>query len=187
MGCGIDGSGRKLTVWNHARAILLLPFMNTVVIPAALLAVFRDTKFGNGTATAEAVWITLASLFLGAGLVLALRAITLFVRRGHGTLAPWDPTEILITGDIYRYSRNPMKAGLFLVLIGELFLLRSTALAIWVVSFIAVNVLYIRRFEEPGLRSRFGDEYRAYCRRVPRWLRLTPMRRAEGPAAENLS
>jgi protein-S-isoprenylcysteine O-methyltransferase Ste14 len=30
-----------------------------------------------------------------------------------------------------------------------------------------VNVLYV---EEPELRRRFGDDYAAYCRRVPRWF-----------------
>jgi protein-S-isoprenylcysteine O-methyltransferase Ste14 len=106
------------------------------------------------------------------GLTLVTRSITQFVRRGKGTLAPWDPTRVLIVDDIYRYTRNPMKTGLFLVLIAECLLLRSPALMVWTACFIVANVVYIRWHEEQGLRKRFGDDYEAYCRRVRRWLSL---------------
>ena len=69
----------------------------------------------------------------------------------------------------YRYSRNPMKAGLFLILAGESLWLRSSALAWWFACFVVANVVYIRLHEEPGLRARFGEQYRHYCERVPRW------------------
>lgn len=174
MAAGIDGSGRAWTPWNHVRAILLLPFMNTVGIPAIILATFRDFRIGSGSATTESLIAATALPFLTAGLALVVRSISLFVKYGHGTLAPWDPTAVLITRDVYRYSRNPMKSGLFLVLIGETILLRSTALSIWALAFMAANVIYIIVSEEPGLRERFGEEYARYCRSVPRWFRLLP-------------
>jgi protein-S-isoprenylcysteine O-methyltransferase Ste14 len=30
--------------------------------------------------------------------------------------------------------------------------------------------LLVTRVEEPELRERFGEQFEAYCRRVPRWL-----------------
>lgn len=187
MSSGIDGSGLRLTAWNHVRAVLLLPAMNTLFIPALLLALFRDARLGSASGILEAAAIGFALPLIGAGLWLVVRAISLFVNRGRGTLAPWDPTATLITSDIYRFSRNPMKAGLFLVLIGESILLRSTAVAIWALAFIAVNVAYIRCFEEPGLRRRFGEAYEEYCRQAPRWLRLRAAAAADVALIERAS
>ncbi len=170
MDGSIDRGGRRLTAWNHVRAVLLLPAMNTIFIPTVLLMLFRDARVGPGVTSGDWVAMALSPLLLASGLMLVIRTISLFVARGRGTLAPWDPTEVLITDDVYQFSRNPMKAGLFLVLIGECLLLRSVALTVWACCFITANVIYIRSFEEKGLEKRFGDVYRAYCRRVPRWL-----------------
>jgi len=169
--------------WNHARAVLLLPFMNTVVIPAVLLLSFRDARIGDSPFGIELALISAAAALVTGGLTLVTRSIALFIRLGRGTLAPWDPTRVLITDGVYRYSRNPMKAGLFLILIGECCLLRSTALTVWAASFMLANVLYIRWFEEKGLRARFGQPYEDYCRRVPRWLSL---RATRAPLPESL-
>ena len=175
---GIDGSNRTVSPVEHARAVLLLPFMNTIVVPSLLLAIFRDARLGPAAVGIETALIAVAVPLLAVGFAIVVRAIALFVRRGRGTLAPWNPTATLITDDLYRVSRNPMKAGLFLVLTGEALLFRSPALAIWAAAFIAVNVVYIRCWEEAGLRARFGEEYAAYCRRVPRWFRPGAARRS---------
>jgi protein-S-isoprenylcysteine O-methyltransferase Ste14 len=43
--------------------------------------------------------------------------------------------------------------------------------------FLLINAVFIPLLEEPLLRERFGDEYREYCRHVPRLLpRLNPWR-----------
>jgi protein-S-isoprenylcysteine O-methyltransferase Ste14 len=34
---------------------------------------------------------------------------------------------------------------------------------------VGVNV-FVLLYEEPTLRRKFGEEYEAYCKRVPRWL-----------------
>jgi protein-S-isoprenylcysteine O-methyltransferase Ste14 len=153
-------------VWRHARAVALLPAVNTAVIPAALLALF-PSALGRGAAALAA---SLAGLALAAcGLALVAHTVSLFVRFGAGTLAPWDPTRELVTAGAYRHSRNPMKAGLFLVLAGEALATQSAALTAWLACFMLVNVLYIRLHEEPALAKRFGARYRDYCARVPRW------------------
>jgi protein-S-isoprenylcysteine O-methyltransferase Ste14 len=69
----------------------------------------------------------------------------------------------------YGYSRNPLKGGLFFVLLGEALLAQSLPLAAWFAFFALANVVYIRLHEEPGLEARFGDRYRDYRARVPRW------------------
>lgn len=157
-----------VSAWRHVRAILLLPFMNTIVIPSALLILFPPAQSPQWPAASIAA--TLAGVALvAAGAALVGHCIALFVRFGSGTLAPWDPARELVSTGAYRHSRNPMKAGLFLVLAGEALATQSLALAAWFAGFAIVNVLYIRLHEEPGLAKRFGARYRDYCDRVPRW------------------
>jgi protein-S-isoprenylcysteine O-methyltransferase Ste14 len=154
--------------WRHVRAIALLPFMNTVVIPSGLLLLFSPARALEWTAGAVAAALAGAAL-AAAGATIVVHSIRLFVRLGLGTLAPWDPARELLNAGAYRYSRNPMKAGLFLVLAGEALATQSVALTAWLACFATVNVVYIRLHEEPGLAKRFGARYRDYCKRVPRW------------------
>jgi protein-S-isoprenylcysteine O-methyltransferase Ste14 len=160
-----------VAAWRHVRAIALLPFMNTVVIPSALLLLSPPAP--------PLQWNTaLAGSALAAtGVALVAHCVRLFVRFGCGTLAPWDPTCKLVSSGAYRYSRNPMKAGLFLVLAGEALATQSVALTAWFSCFTVANVVYIRLHEEPGLAKRFGTRYREYSERVPRWW---PTRRSLG-------
>ena len=45
------------------------------------------------------------------------------------------------------------------------------------------TTIFIITFEEPALRSKFGDDYAAYCRNVRRWIpRLRPFDNSQ-PAA----
>lgn len=164
----------EATFWRHARAIALLPFVNTVAIPAAIAVAVPGTINAPGAARLIA-----GMALLAAGGTLVLRSIALFVRVGKGTLAPWDPTRVLVEQDVYRYTRNPMKTGLVLVLLAEALLLGSPALLLWFALFTAANAVYIRVYEEPDLSARYGEAYRAYCARVPRWLpRLRRARQA---------
>jgi protein-S-isoprenylcysteine O-methyltransferase Ste14 len=169
-----EANGAPVSIARHVRAIALLPFMNTVVIPSVLLTLWGPAPRTDAAGLVLAV-AGIALLLCGAAVV--MHSIRLFVQVGRGTLAPWDPTSELVSAGAYRYSRNPMKGGLFLVLAGEALIAQSPALATWFACFALVNVIYIRLHEEPGLTRRFGDRYRNYCARVPRWLpRLRTLR-----------
>lgn len=169
-----ETDGAHVSVARHVRAIALLPFTNTVVIPSVLLTLWPPAPRTDAAGLALSL-AGIALLLCGAALV--AHSIRLFVQQGRGTLAPWDPTNELVAAGAYRYSRNPMKGGLFLVLAGEALIAQSPALAAWFACFALVNVVYIRLHEEPGLVRRFGDRYRNYCARVPRWLpRLRALR-----------
>ena len=157
-----------VTPWRHARAIALLPFMNTVVIPSVLLTLWPLPAGAPFTGTA-AIAVAAGVLLLCTGLALVIHSVGLFVRLGRGTLAPWDPTQLLVNAGAYRFTRNPMKGGLFLILLGEALIFRSAPLAVWLACFALVNIVYIRVSEEPGLLARFGPAYSDYCARVPRW------------------
>ncbi|HEY6223264.1 MAG TPA: isoprenylcysteine carboxylmethyltransferase family protein [Gemmatimonadales bacterium] len=97
-----------------------------------------------------------------------------FARRGRGTLAPVDPPQHLVVQGLYRYVRNPMYVGVTTILLGELLIGRTAALAIYcAVWLVAVN-LFIIGYEEPTLRRQFGASYEEYRRSVGRWIPRLP-------------
>ena len=162
---------RALMAVRHLLSILLLPFTMVVVIPRWLLRAYSvtDTRWIGGTAAAAAAQIAAIAVFL-AGFALFAWCISLFVRVGKGTLAPWDPTRRLVIVGPYRYVRNPMITGVLAMLAGEAMFLGSQVLAIWTVTFFVINNVYFLILEEPGLERRFGASYLEYKSVVPRWL-----------------
>lgn len=157
---------------RHLRSILLLPFMNIVIIPSTILLLTEGAGgLWRETGGWFAFWLVMLEVgLLIAGGVLIVTSVRQFIRHGDGTLAPWDPPKKLVSGGFYRRMRNPMKAGLIIVLLAETTLFRSAYLAGWFAVFTIVNVLYIRLWEEPDLMKRFGRDYADYCAAVPRWL-----------------
>ena len=92
----------------------------------------------------------------------------------------------LITGGPYRYSRNPQYIGDSLNIIGYIVLTNSWMILVIGVLGVILNLL-APYTEEPWLEERYGERYRKYKRRVPRFIgkvkkddvRSTP-RRADG-------
>lgn len=165
-----------LTALRHLVAILLLPIVMTVVVPAWLLTRYSlaDTQWVASSLLAMVMRVLGAIVLLG-GFLLFAWCVSLFARVGRGTLAPWDPTQQLVAVGPYRYVRNPMITGVLAVLAGEALLTGSRVLALWFVVFGAFNYVYFVLVEEPGLERRFGEPYREYKERVPRWI---PRRRS---------
>jgi protein-S-isoprenylcysteine O-methyltransferase Ste14 len=163
---------------SHLRAILFLPVVVTLVIPGTILVLGDGPEIVWGLEHILGALVTATGLcLLALGAVLVVWTIRLFVRIGHGTLAPWDPTTQLVVEGPYRHVRNPMISGVFFVLAGEAALLGSSGLVLWLAGVVAVNAVYIPLVEEPGLRRRFGEPYDGYRANVPRWLpRIRPWR-----------
>lgn len=125
-------------------------------------------------------WVLRPPLFPGArvvGITLFLAALPLFiafnlrfVREGEGTPAPIAPTRHLVVGGPFRHVRNPgYVAVLALVAAQGLYFGSPRVLAYAGVLLVAFHV-FVVLYEEPNLRGRFGVEYDAYCRQVPRWI-----------------
>jgi protein-S-isoprenylcysteine O-methyltransferase Ste14 len=155
--------------------------MVTVVVPAVVLAVGgTDVGWGlNGLVVALTVLLGLALIL--AGFLLWLWTVRLLARIGKGTLAPWDPTRRLVAVGPYRHVRNPMITAVLAVLVGEAAVFGSLSLAIWAASFFVLNHAFFLLYEEPALERRFGEEYLAYKREVPRWLPRLQSSSAEPP------
>jgi hypothetical protein len=89
--------------------------------------------------------------------------------RGGGGPGPEVPPDRLVTTGPYAVTRNPMYLGHLIFLTGVALTLRSRSAALLAVG---VAAWFHRRVlvDEQQLRARFGADYEAYARRVPRWL-----------------
>ncbi len=116
-----------------------------------------------------------ALIFVGG--ILGLSCVGVFVARGRGTPAPFDPPKEFVGVGPYKYCRNPMYIGGLCLLAGlGLFEHSISILLMTLVVFAVVHVLVVS-YEEPTLRKSFGGSYQEYCREVPRWI---PRLRAGG-------
>jgi protein-S-isoprenylcysteine O-methyltransferase Ste14 len=149
----------------------------TVVIPGVILWLTGPDTLGlwHSAPAARVGLPVLGGALVCLGLVLMVATIRLFMTVGKGTLAPWNPPQRLVVRGVYRYVRNPMISGACCLLLGEAVLAASLPLLGLFTLAVIVNAVYIPLSEEPGLVKRFGDDYLAYKRNVPRWIpRLTP-------------
>jgi protein-S-isoprenylcysteine O-methyltransferase Ste14 len=77
--------------------------------------------------------------------------------------------EKLITGGPYRFTRNPQYIGDSLNIIGYMVLTNSWM--IWIIGVLGVILNLLAPYtEEPWLEERYGERYREYKRRVPRFI-----------------
>jgi protein-S-isoprenylcysteine O-methyltransferase Ste14 len=162
---------------RHVLAVIALPVTVVVVVPLWLARRFAIRLAPPQTSVD---WVVagagLATFIVGS--ILFLASLRRFGGEGNGTLAPWDPPKNLVIRGPYSFVRNPMISGVFLVLVSEGMLLRSSPHLGWALVFGCLNALYIPLLEEPGLRTRFGHDFEEYARHVPRLVpRLTPWRR----------
>jgi protein-S-isoprenylcysteine O-methyltransferase Ste14 len=84
---------------------------------------------------------------------------------------PHYPTPAyLLTSGPYRYSRNPIYLSYLLIWPGWIAFYGSFAILIALILLaVFVGPVVVPR-EERGLEARFGDAYRQYARKTPRWL-----------------
>lgn len=141
------------------------------LVPYWLLTAFEtaDTRWEGGSFAMETGRLVGAIVII-AGLGLFIWCVSLFAQVGRGTLAPWDPTHNLVAAGPYRLVRNPMISSVALLLVGQAVFWGSWVLGGWTGLFVLINHLYFVLSEEPGLEKRFGEPYRVYKARVPRWV-----------------
>ena len=111
------------------------------------------------------------SIMIISGFIIILSAIILF-KKYKTTITPLNPSNAtkLITGGIYKFSRNPMYLGLLLVLFGFSIILNP----IGGLFLIPLFILYLNLFqiipEENAMVDLFKDEFLEYKENVRRWI-----------------
>ena len=128
----------------------------------------------------SARWRWIAAVPSILGFALAARCIWDFGRTGHGTPAPMAPPQRLVVIGPYRYVRNPMYLGFLAGWVGLWVIFgRTSVVAIaWACVAVTAVALFVRLYEQPALRRKFGADYEEYCRNVRAWIpRMRPWTR----------
>ncbi|MCZ4314688.1 isoprenylcysteine carboxylmethyltransferase family protein [Comamonadaceae bacterium G21597-S1] len=76
----------------------------------------------------------------------------------------------LVTDGLYALVRHPQYTGLFLGLFGEGVVHWPTVFSVAIFPVIVLAYYLLARSEEKKVLAQFGDEYRAYQRRVPMFI-----------------
>jgi protein-S-isoprenylcysteine O-methyltransferase Ste14 len=89
-------------------------------------------------------------------------------RKVKGTPVPFNPPPVLVMTGPYRFARNPMLTGVFLILFGIGFAIKSLSLVVlFTPLYVLTNVWELKKIEEPELVKRLGEDYVAYQRQTP--------------------
>jgi protein-S-isoprenylcysteine O-methyltransferase Ste14 len=135
----------------------------------ACMIVFRRKLFRHDWPPA---WMSVA----GFALIILEGWIFWRVKRDLGAARLVGKTELSGGGEvvhrgIYARIRHPRYIGSLLAILGACFLAGTPAL--WLVAAVwSLLTLIAIALEERELRARFGEVYKEYCRRVPRFLPL---------------
>jgi protein-S-isoprenylcysteine O-methyltransferase Ste14 len=161
------------SVWTAMRALVYTSLFVWLWGWVALSLRPYDGRLGDalGPWASPLGWAVMA-----AGAALAASCVLVFVLRGLGTPAPFDAPRQVVAAGPYRWVRNPMYLGGFLVLCGFGLVQRSAAIVIFSALWLLVVHLAVVFLEEPDLRRKFGTTYDDYRRAVPRWLPRRPAR-----------
>ncbi len=115
------------------------------------------------------VRIVLGLVIGGGGFAFMAVAHEKFKRIGTNVPTNLPATTFVVEG-AYNYSRNPMYVGGTVFFLGIGLALGSPWLLVAYVPLGLYLALYMVPREEAYMERVFGDEYRAYCSRVRRWI-----------------
>lgn len=112
--------------------------------------------------------VALLLIVLGAALIFWS---TFHFLKMKGTPVPFNPPAKLVVTGPYKFARNPMVSGVFILLFGVGFALKSPSLiCLFTPLYIWANVWELKHIEEPEILIRLGDEFAAYYRDTPMFM-----------------
>jgi protein-S-isoprenylcysteine O-methyltransferase Ste14 len=109
-------------------------------------------------------------LLIAAGLPVLLDSFARFALQGLGTPAPIAPPQRLVVTGLYRYVRNPMYVAVLSLIFGQGFFFGNVRVLEYGLMVALAFHLFVRLYEEPVLRAKFGGEYEDFCANVRRWI-----------------
>jgi protein-S-isoprenylcysteine O-methyltransferase Ste14 len=107
----------------------------------------------------------------GVAITVGVLALYQFIQN-RTTVDPHKPDHAskLVTGGIYRFSRNPMYLALLICLVGFGLKLGNILSFIFIPFFMRYMNSFQIKPEERALKEKFGKEFENYAARVRRWL-----------------
>ena len=151
-----------MTVFKSLLYLVFEAGVFALYLPLALLRTGPRMDTGVLSFLAIPLWLI--------GSLIILLCFRDFAIQGRGTPVPMDPPIELVGSGFYRYVRNPIYVGVFLIFLGHFLWFGYWALLLYTVfSFVGVHA-FVVFYEEPTLKRKFGKAYEAYLKQVPRWI-----------------
>jgi protein-S-isoprenylcysteine O-methyltransferase Ste14 len=107
--------------------------------------------------------------FVLLGVALAVVSVRSFHVAGT-SVVPGEPSTALVVTGPYAFTRNPIYVGFVLAYFGLAIVLTSLWVLLLLIPELAILQCGVVEREEIYLERQFGDAYRRYQARVPRWL-----------------
>jgi len=134
----------------------------TLILMAALHWVLPIARLVEKPYTYLGIALIVLALAVGGNAFLS------FVKVGT-PVVPFHRSTALVTSGAFRITRNPMYLGMVLILLGVAVLFGTLGPLLPIPFFVWVIQARFIVGEERFLEEIFGEEYRAYKRRVRRW------------------
>jgi protein-S-isoprenylcysteine O-methyltransferase Ste14 len=168
MASKVDRAGERRLMQDHADVAVSPPLLFAgAILLGCLLSWLVPIGPSPGSANGRALAVG-ASLAV-AGFALAALAVRAFHRAGTNVMPEGRGTMLVERGP-YRLTRNPIYIGMIILYFGLAIMLTSMWMLLLLLPVLIVLQRAIVEREEVYLGARFGDTYRRYQARVPRWL-----------------
>lgn len=143
------------------------PFSVLYIIPRFLMNI-SNTKSLAGFGIASIKIAGFIIIWLGAAL--AIWCTILMFLFGKGSPLVTSSPQKILNRSIYAYVRNPMMWSLLFVTFGQTLMYGQLILFVWLIALSRILHLVVVNYEEPQLELRFGEGWKEYCQKVPRWF-----------------
>ena len=134
----------------------------------AIIGAFLLDRFIPVAGFIESPFCYVGWLLAVIGGVLATKSLALLRKRASSDVE--RTSHVLITDNLFRFSRNPLYFSELLVVVGVAVALGSLAAFAAPIVYVIIVGLAVISYEENQLRKKFGAKYEAYVRSVRRWI-----------------
>jgi protein-S-isoprenylcysteine O-methyltransferase Ste14 len=157
--------GTATSRFDTPGVVTTAPRLYGIAFVAGLLANGLQPRPLSAFAAAPVIGVAL----LGIGGAFAIWARRTMQTAGTNVNPRLPATALVVTGP-FRFTRNPLYLARTILYIGLASAMNVAWPLVTLIPLLATVHYAIIKREEHHLGERFGDEYRAYCARVPRWL-----------------
>jgi protein-S-isoprenylcysteine O-methyltransferase Ste14 len=158
---------RKTRTLLTPAGLMIFGAFSTLFVLAAILV---DGLLGLPPLLPEAARLPISIPVTAVGVVVTAWSAFHFLKV-KGTPIPFNPPPKVVNTGPYRYARNPMLTGVFLLLAGIGLGLNSLSLVlVFTPLYVLANVWELKHIEEPELVRRLGAEYVEYRRKTPMFI-----------------
>ncbi len=159
---GQKGPNRPSTPPHNEKEKKLNVIAVLIELVSAIYSFFLPLKLGTA-------WLYIGLLVYLFGMIFTIVA---------GTNLGSTPTDRPATKGLYRISRNPIYLGNFLIFIGIGIASASWLFLLLIALFITLQHILIGA-EERWCLEKYGDAYREYMNRTPKWIGIPKSEKSE--------